>query len=88
MPQTTDHANHGPLNAWLIAHDARCLWVAMGSPRFDIEGWTINAAVLIVTRYHDGGWDIFTACQSLGVDQTFADAEKRLQLPEPRIGHS
>ena len=84
-------SNYPPLKEWLDKHDATCMWQVPSNPDpgYDIdwapvsyiECWLVNGRpVIVVVRADKMGWDIFTDCNSARVDETLADAEKRVGL--------
>lgn len=84
-------SNYPPLQAWLKKHDARCLWQrpmqndpqeeSDWAPTAYIECWQIALRpFIIVVHANKGGWDLYTACESMKISETLEDAEKRLGL--------
>lgn len=76
-------ANYPPLKDWLRKHDARCQGTLPVGDKEDpsayVESYMIRGTFCVVTVWADGlGWDIYTPGKSLDLDETFADAEKRL----------
>lgn len=82
-------ANYPELETWLDKHNARFGYrlnpsgpAGVGMPA--IEGWRIGASIVLITFYcatdkqPRGGWDLYTAGDSLDVAKTLADAEDRL----------
>lgn len=72
--------NYPPLRDWLVRHQARCLSQdAVGEDFW--ERWRIGVRVVLVeVRAKKGGWDLWTACDSVKVEETFKDAERRLGI--------
>src|SRR6185437_2567006 len=81
--------NYPVLKAWLTKVGARYQW---SSPCSDAAGplaatiyhYTIKGAGPFIVLVHPDkhGWNVYTACSSNKVDETFADAEYRLGLPK------
>ena len=75
--------NYPPLHNWLREREAHCSWRlrrgGVDGPHEYIERWQLpNGNALIVTVLsHGKGWDIYTPCGGLRVDETLADAAKR-----------
>lgn len=79
-------SNYPPLNEWLHKIEARCMdQIPVGdpeNPRAYLEKWIVNGRVFALeVRADQHGWEIFTANYTNSVDETFADAEKRLGVP-------
>jgi hypothetical protein len=74
---------HAALDEWLDKYNARCLWSKTVVPKhgIDIECYRVGTSLVLVMRYHDG-WDLFTASQSNKIDETLADAERRIAAGE------
>ncbi len=69
------------LAQWLEANSARFLWKTKAG-RAQLEGYNIGGALVIVLRWPDGeGWDVFTSCPQLGIEETLRDADERLRAP-------
>lgn len=69
------------LAMWIEAHSARFLWKTKAH-RAQLEGYSIGGALVIVLRWPDGeGWDVFTSCPELGIEETLRDAEVRVRAP-------
>jgi hypothetical protein len=46
-----------------------------------VEQWVVNGQpVMVVVHPRRLGWDLFTAHSSLKIDETFADADRRVGL--------
>lgn len=77
-------SNYAPLKAWLDKVKARCLWqTAQGGrdPHTYIEGWQVNGRVVVlIVRANKMGWEIYTGADSIQIDETLADVERRVGL--------
>lgn len=77
--------NYPELSEWLKRHEARCMWqLPLGDsemPTAFVECYLIGRRLLVVVvnaRKH--GWELYTALDSVLIDPTLIDAEKRLGL--------
>lgn len=79
--------NYPTLEAWLTDINARCLWQAdVESSMRSVEAWTANGNMFVIVMYEcRRGFNIFTALDSINIADTFADAERRMGIPEPEI---
>ncbi len=92
---TSNHpyvSNYKPLQAWLVKHDARCMWQVPSQekpsdvgydwvPQAYIECWIVGKRpCIILVRGDKMGWEIYTDGNTNLVAETFADAERRLGL--------
>lgn len=80
-------ANYPELRDWLENHNARCVWQLMrGEPDHHtqaVECWAIGKSLAIVVVHADQhGWEIYTAPDTLRVDETLRDAEIRCGVPK------
>ncbi len=87
-------SNYPPLRAWLDKHDARCMWqVPSQAPPSDPDeayGWVPQAYIecwivgkrpcIILVRGNKMGWEIYTDGNTIKIDETLADAERRLGI--------
>lgn len=77
-----DHTLENAVRA--AGHSCRCLWEMKGPPRTLIAwlvAYDINGRVCIVQTFKDGnGWNVYTACNSIGIDDTVADVLARCGL--------
>lgn len=67
------------------AHVA-CLWQMKGPPGTLIawmEAIQIHRTVCIVQTFREGGWTVYTPCQSNRVDDALADVLNRCGVPAP-----
>lgn len=86
-------SNYPDLQKWLDDREARCNWQLLrgrlDSHHEHVESWSIGAhQFIVVVRSHHLGWDVYTACGDIRVDETFADAERRLRLTPASSGDS
>ena len=92
MTTASQESRTTELDAWLSKHEARCMWQIVGhrAMRHTVECWAFPTArprykslapVMIVIRYHGGGWDIFLpGSETIGIKETLADVEARMGL--------
>jgi hypothetical protein len=79
-------AAHKRLDDWLEKVGAFCNWQLVhrgpgNRVHSRVEAWTANGRVFILVRFAGtGGWEIYTANDSIKIDDTFEDAERRLGL--------
>jgi hypothetical protein len=84
------HAADEKLEDWLDKHNAAMQWardLPKGSrspgPR-RIEGYVVHGgAAIIVVRYPDGGWGLFTEPNTNDIVETLDDAERRFAPKKP-----
>jgi hypothetical protein len=70
------------LSAWLDRHNGRQLWVAETPHGNRIEAWQMHGGRGILVEIHPGGhgWDLWTNADTIQIDETLADAERRVGL--------
>ena len=78
-------SNYPPLQEWLEKIGAHCVdQIAIGdadAPIAYLEKWLANGQMLLVeVRSNGNGWNLYTAPQTLRIDETLADAERRLGI--------
>ncbi len=80
-------SDYPALAAWLIKIEAQHLTdAAYGTS--SVEIWTAKGSVFIVMLYAKGnGWSIFTPCTSNRIDDTLADAERRIGISSESYAH-
>lgn len=79
--------NYPPLRDWLSKHEARCNWqLPLGNPdrpNAYVESWSFargTGEILVVVHANQNGWNLYTPHNSLKIDETIADAERRIGL--------
>jgi len=73
--------NYPALREWLTKHRARCMWQMYEEERRSVEGWLVNARLVVLVVYpRREGWEIFTGVSSLDIAESLAEAEKALGL--------
>lgn len=70
------------LRDWLASIGAKNTFQLTQAGRL-VELWSANGRVFLVVVNANGGWEIFTACDSIKIDDTLRDAERRLGIPHP-----
>jgi hypothetical protein len=77
--------NYRALRLWLAKHHALCLWQKSLGDAITLEGWEVNGRPIVIELYAFGkGWQLYTAIDSNGVEDTLADAEARVHM-EPTL---
>ncbi len=92
---TSNHpyvSNYPPLREWLDKHDARCMWQVPANekprdadyglvPQAYIECWIVGRRpCIIIVRGDKMGWELYTDADTPRIDDSLADAERRLGL--------
>lgn len=70
------------LTDWLHKHHAAMLW-RIECPEGaggHVEAWCLGWGALIVRRYPDGGWEVFTAAATTDIAATLSDVERRMGI--------
>ncbi len=95
MPSPTIE-DHPLLLEWLNANNAQCLWyvsdweTGRAKPLRHVEAWLVNQRIVLIELRPDtssgmrGGWDMYTAPDTLSIAETLADANVRVGRA-PRI---
>lgn len=85
-------ANYPELKAWLDKHEMRCNWqIPCGGdpedPRAYVESYSVRGKreCLVVVRSDGIGWELYTPTASKKIDETLADADKRLELGNRKL---
>lgn len=79
-------SNYPPLQAWLNEHDARCDWqIPYGNknkPAMYVEQWRTRGGreFIITVMANQGGWNVYSPCDSNSIVETLADLEARLGM--------
>lgn len=80
-------SNYPPLNDFLQDNQARCNWqIRMGGTEDEPTGYVEHylfpngKVAIVVVHARQEGWDIYIPSDSLKVDETLAEATKRLGL--------
>ena len=66
----------------------KLLWEIKGPKDTDIawmSAYAVNGRVAIVQTYKSGGWDVYTAGDSNGIDDSINDALTRCCVPDKLI---
>lgn len=75
--------NYPELAQWLRRHECVCLERTVTvNGRIALETWRTRAGAVFVLQVHAKrhGWDVFTASDTLDIQETLRDAERRLKL--------
>jgi hypothetical protein len=80
-------ANYPELKAWIDKHEMRCNWqLPCGGdpedPRAFVESYSApgRRECIVVVRSDGIGWELYTPIASTKIDETLADADKRLDI--------
>lgn len=75
-------SNYPALDAWLQKVNGRCLFQEESSPDRRVEGWSINGALVVIILYaQKRGFHVLTEPNTISIEATFADAERRIATP-------